>query len=114
MNMSSQSTELKRFMSIAAGGVASLCGTGPARITCLAGRLWVTHEGIPGDHILRPGQTLTIGRGGVALVSGTPTASLEYSGLQPAKHCSKAERVGSRLSAWLVGLAGRPRGTTSV
>lgn len=113
MKISSQQTELKRFMSIDAGRVATLCSTGPARITCLSGQLWVTHDAIPGDHVLRPGQMLMIGKGGVALLSGTPAASLEYSGLRPATQCSKAERIGSRLGAWLVGLAGRPRGTTA-
>ncbi len=100
-------------MALAPGTVASFGTAGPACVTCVSGRLWVTHDRTPGDHILRPGQSLTIGNGGVVLVSGTPAASLEYVGLQSAAHRSMAERIGSRLGAWLVGLAGRPRGTTS-
>lgn len=113
--MIEQLIKSKRYMTLETGQVAAFCATGPAHLACVAGRLWVTHDAIPGDHILRPGQSLLMPEGGVALVSGTADAALEYAGLRPAARCSTAARIGNRLgrlAGWMAALAGAQRSTT--
>ena len=43
--------------------------TEPAWLTALAGSVWVTRRGDPGDYVLQPGERLALGRGEAVTVS---------------------------------------------
>ena len=46
-------------------------------ITCLQGVVWLTHESIPGDYVLRPGQKFVVARRGLLLAQGLRDAVLQ-------------------------------------
>lgn len=46
-------------------------------VTCLHGIVWLTHEGMPGDHVLRPGQKFVVTRRGLLLAQGLRDATLQ-------------------------------------
>lgn len=99
MKINMQVTRETRILSLDQGRLVTLCGTGGGTVACVTGRLWVTHDGVPGDHVLRPGQKLTIDRAGVALVSGSPGATLEYAGLHRSAHCRPSDRLRGVLAS---------------
>ena len=39
-------------------------------VTCLRGIVWLTHESMPGDYVLLPGQEFVVARRGLLLVQG--------------------------------------------
>lgn len=45
-----------------------------------AGRLWITQEGERADHIVEPGQTFSIGKPGVTLITALRPSSFQYLG----------------------------------
>jgi hypothetical protein len=57
-------------------GGLSLRDASGAGITCLTGRLWITQDGDPRDFVLAPGESLTVRRGGVTLVSAAEPSLL--------------------------------------
>ncbi len=46
-------------------------------VTCLRGIVWLTHEGIPGDHVLLPGQEFVVAQRGLLLAQGLRDAVLQ-------------------------------------
>lgn len=49
-------------------------------ISCRKGILWLTQAGTPGDHLIRAGESFTIERGGVILVSALEESACAVSG----------------------------------
>jgi hypothetical protein len=52
-------------------------------VTAHAGSVWITEQGNPRDVVLRPGQSFTLARSGLALVEAFSDASISLAGLQP-------------------------------
>jgi hypothetical protein len=46
-------------------------------ITCVRGVVWLTHERIPGDYVLKPGQQFVVEQRGLLLVQGLDSAILQ-------------------------------------
>ena len=53
-----------------AGGVLQHLPQRDLSIRCISGQLWLTRHGDREDHILGPGQTLTVGRDDQAVIQG--------------------------------------------
>jgi ferric-dicitrate binding protein FerR (iron transport regulator) len=61
-------------LALEAGQVLVLDDAAGTRIVSRHGTVWVTEEGDREDHILRPGETLTIDRGGRTLLQALQPA----------------------------------------
>ena len=59
-----------RYGCLSQGGVKVLSRLEGETIHCNAGRLWVTFENDPKDHILHPGDSLAVPNQGKTLISG--------------------------------------------
>ena len=46
-------------------------------VTCERGMVWLTHEHIPGDYVLMPGQEFVVAQRGLLLVQGLGDATLQ-------------------------------------
>ncbi len=46
-------------------------------VTCLRGVVWLTHERMPGDYVLLPGQAFVVSRRGLLLAQGLRDAILQ-------------------------------------
>ncbi len=46
-------------------------------VTCVRGIVWLTHEGMPGDYLLTPGQEFIVERRGLLLAQGLRDAVLQ-------------------------------------
>ena len=46
-------------------------------VTCVQGIVWLTHESIPGDYVLLPGQEFVVARRGLLLAQGLRDAVLQ-------------------------------------
>lgn len=46
-------------------------------ITCVRGVVWLTHERMPGDYVLKPGQEFVVAQRGLLLVQGLDSAVLQ-------------------------------------
>jgi hypothetical protein len=53
-------------------------------VTCVRGTVWLTHEGMPGDYVLRPGQAFVVEQRGLLLAQGLRDAVLQIANLTPA------------------------------
>ena len=61
-------------LALAAGQVLTLDDAAGLRILARSGTVWVTEEGDPRDHIVRPGDTLIVARGGRTVVQAIDPA----------------------------------------
>lgn len=61
-------------IALEAGQLLSLDDAAGTRIISRLGTVWVTEEGDPEDHIVGPGETLLIGRGGRTLLQAMQPA----------------------------------------
>lgn len=61
-------------IALEAGQMLTLDDAAGTRIFSRLGTVWVTEEGNHEDHILRPGETLLIGRGGRTLLQAMQPA----------------------------------------
>lgn len=46
-------------------------------VTCVRGIVWLTHDSMPGDHVLTPGQEFVVVQQGLLLAQGLRDAVLE-------------------------------------
>ena len=46
-------------------------------VTCMRGIVWLTHEGMPGDYLLKPGQKFVVAQRGLLLAQGLHDATLQ-------------------------------------
>ena len=46
-------------------------------VTCVRGMVWLTHERIPGDYVLKPGQGFVVAQRGLLLAQGLGDAILQ-------------------------------------
>jgi Protein of unknown function (DUF2917) len=46
-------------------------------VTCVRGIVWLTHEGMPGDHVLTAGQAFVVEQRGLLLAQGLGDAVLQ-------------------------------------
>ena len=82
---------------LARGELASLRLNGKAcRISCVAGRLWVTASGHPEDSVLDPGEEMTFAGRGSIVVEALRTATARFE--------VRAARVKTRVLLPLWGL----------
>lgn len=61
-------------LALKAGQVLTLDDAAGTRVVPRLGTIWVTEEGDPEDHIIGPGETLLIGRGGRTLLQALQPA----------------------------------------
>jgi hypothetical protein len=52
----------------------------PVTVRCIEGCLWVTHEGDPADHVLKPGEEFVAARRGRLVVLGLARSRAAVSG----------------------------------
>ena len=71
------------LLALEPGQVVTLDDARGATIRARYGALWVTEEGNPADHIVRPGETHVVGRGGRTVVQAMQPA---WIALRPANH----------------------------
>ena len=71
---------------LAGGEVLSFRVRGrPSRITCVAGRLWVTAEGMVSDYVLAPGEGATFSTRGRLVIEALRTATLRIDCPRPVR-----------------------------
>lgn len=58
-------------------------------IRCLGGRLWITQPGDSRDHLLAPGQAMTVGRKGRIVVLATSEARVQFKKPLAGRRCSR-------------------------
>ncbi|HWQ40267.1 MAG TPA: DUF2917 domain-containing protein [Burkholderiales bacterium] len=89
-------------LSLPREGLIALRQARGARILCLAGCLWITQEGNLKDEVLRPGESLTVQRDGLTLITALTPSSVRLSD-RSGKQCPSA------WPAWLGAMSGRLR-----
>jgi hypothetical protein len=59
-------------------------------VTCVQGIVWLTHDSIPGDYVLLPGQEFVVARSGLLLAQGLRDAVLQIADPASANAAAKA------------------------
>ena len=59
-------------------------------VTCTQGIVWLTHESMPGDFVLLPGQEFIVARRGLLLAQGLRDAVLQIADPAPSNAAAKA------------------------
>jgi len=87
---------------LARGELATIRLRGRAcRISCVAGRLWVTATGRPDDPVLAPGEMVTFSGRGKIVVQALRTTTLRVEAYMPAATRARAPSPPGPLSAGL-------------
>ena len=67
-------------IALAVGEIVSVWTKQPLKLVCEQGRLWLTQDGAPGDHWLRPGQAWQSSVSGQVVVEGAGLLRLAGAG----------------------------------
>lgn len=81
---------------LARDGLISVRGARGSRIVCQSGSLWVTQEGEVKDAVLLPGDSLTLGNDGLAVITALQ-ASVALLAQNPAP--ARKTQAGGRIQA---------------